>query len=289
MSEPPKRMKKATPEDKENVAVSNIQSSVKVEKKARMFVPASFKKTKKDVPPGYNRVMSLKVMALREELHQRSLDTTGLKKDLQVRLLNAIAEEIEDSKKRENKSVVKSAQKAKRPKVAQDGNGDVQMKDSKNDSNDARCDSSKMDIDEEATRRMNDAPEAKSSPKKNEAAKETTVAKSFLKSTAELFSPSKIANKMHSSKQKPIDMEVSSVVENDASKKQQAPQSGRMPLKEGLKKTASAILSSASPSRKASVSHPTKSPAVHNESVAKAKVDIKEQDAPVNEIAAAAE
>lgn len=271
-------MKKATPVDKENVAVSNVMSSVKPEKKARKFVPASLKKAKKDVPPGYNRVMSLKVMALREELRQRSLDTTGLKKDLQQRLLKAIAEE-EDSKKRENRSVIKSAQKAKRPKLAQDGDGDVQMKDAEiSSSNEARRDSSKMDIDEEA-------PVAKSSPKKVEA-KETTVAKSFLKSTAELFSPSKIANKMHSSKKEPMDMEVSSVVEKDVIKTQEAPKSGRKPLKEGLKKTASAILSSASPSRKAFVSQPTMS-SVHKESAVKAKANVNEQDGLVNEIAPA--
>lgn len=269
----PKRMKKTASADKENSAVSNVKSVLQVEKKARKLVPASIKKAKKDVPPGYNHVMSLKVMALREELRQRKLDTTGLKKDLQKRLLKAIEEEV--SKKRENKSVIKSAAKAKKPPpIADDEDGDVQMKDTEASSNEIRRDSSKMDIDEDATRRMNDASAVKASAKKG--AKETTVGKSFLKKTAELFSPSKSTSKMHSSKKEEVTLNASSVVVKDAGKKQEAPQSGRKPLKDGLKKTASAILS-ASPGQKAPFS---------KGSAVKAKTTVTTQEVPPKEASA---
>lgn len=272
----PKRMKKTASADKENVADSVVKSVVKVEKDPKSAVPASIKKAKMEVPPGFNHVTSLKVTALREELRQRNLDTTGLKKDLQKRLLKAIEEE--DSKKRGNKSVVKSDVKAKKkpPLTAGGGDGDVQMKDSETCTNKVRRDSSKMDIDEDVSHSP-----VKPSAKKKEAAMEATVAKSFLKSTAELFSPSKIAAKLHSSKKERGDMDVSLVVEKVAIKKLEDPESGRKPLKEGLKKTASAILS-ASPVRKAPVSQLAKYPFL-NGSASQAKTMVKTQEASVKE------
>lgn len=92
----PKRMKKAatttTAADKENVAVSNVKSE-RTEKPKRKAIPASSRKAKKaDArPTEYLRVMSLKVAELRTELRKRNLDTTGLKKELQNRLLTEMA------------------------------------------------------------------------------------------------------------------------------------------------------------------------------------------------------
>jgi hypothetical protein len=203
---------------------------------------------------------------------------------LQKRLLKAIAGE--ESKKRENKSVIKSAQKAKRPKIAKDGDGDVQMKDAKTICIKPRRDSSKMDIDEDATRTQHDASVVNSGPKKADS-KETTVAKSFLKSTAELFSPNKIPSKMHSSKKEGGNSEVSSVGLKESSKKVEgAPQSGSKPIKEGLMKTACMILSSASPAQKASMLQSAKSP-FRKGSTGKAKNAAKAQDVPVNKASSA--
>jgi len=267
--------------EKENVAASNVKSVVEPEKKAKKVVPASVKKAVDgQQQPGYVRVMSMKVSELRSELRQRNLDTTGLKKDLQKRLLEDIT--VEESKKQESKSGVKSAVKASMPAIAKDGDGDVRMEDA--ETSDSRRDSSKMDVDEDAALRP-DASAVKTSAKKEKvAAKEATVAKSFLKNTADLFSPGRIAAKMHSAKKEMKTKETASVplaVAKETNQKPVATQSGRSSLTDGLKKTASAILS-ASPVRKAPVSKSTKSPYPKGSAV-KAKPVVHKQEDPVEE------
>lgn len=258
----PKRLKKTV--DKENVAVMNSKNVAKVEKE-KAAVPASIKKKAREGDKPLP-VMSMKVIQLRNELLQRGLDTTGLKKDLQRRLMEHIEAE-ERKKQQESKSVLKSAVKAKAAASAKkDRDGDVRMKDA-----DTSCDN--MDVDEDASRRPDD--------EKKDAAKETTVAKSFLKSTAELFSPNKIAAKMHSSKESKEVAEIPIKVAKEANARPGATQSGRNSLTDGLKKTASAILS-ASPARKAPVAKPSKSPFAKG-SAAKAKSVAKPQEAPVKE------
>lgn len=256
----PKRMKKSA--EKENVAASNVTSAVKVEKMVKKVALSSVKKSKAAAqghPPEYLRIMSLKVLELRNELRELNLDTTGLKKDLQKRLLEAI--EVEANTKKESKSIVKSAVKSTKPVASciKDGDGDVQMKDI--DSSDSHRDSSKMDVDEHDPRSMNDASAKLASAKKQKVVKEKTVAKSFLKSTAEMFSPTKISAKMHSAKKEQKVVELPAVVATATvhETNMATTQSGRSSLTDGLKKTASAIFS-ASPVRKQTNAKSARSP-----------------------------
>ena len=279
-------MKKATT-DKENDSVSNVKSE-KVEK-PKIAMPASIKKAEVN-PPGYLRVMSLKVAELRVELRQRKLDTTGLKKDLQKRLLEDIAA-AEDKQKESSKSLSNSVTKAKKPFISspKDGDGDVRMKDAQTTGSDR--DSGKMDVDEDTVPKMNKEYATKAFAKKGAAqatkagGQDTTVAKSFLKSTADLFSPSKIAAKIHSMKREEGVMEKPVVVAKETNEKPEALQPGRNSLADGLKKTASAILS-ASPARKATPSHLKKSP-FSKGSAGKVKPVLKRQEATVEETTSA--
>lgn len=281
MTVEPKRLKTTT--DKENVAVpKNIKSAVKPEEKSKKVIPASAKKVSAKKSAQHHAdeslpIMSMKVIQLRNELRKRNLDTTGLKKDLQRRLMEHV-QAIEIKKRPESKSVIKSAVKAKALAAAssarKDRDGDVRMEESKtSDGDGSRRGSSNMDVDEDETARRT---------KGVEAAKETTVAKSFLKSTAELFSPQKIASKMHSSKKNDqIAVDLTSSVTNETNQKPSAPQSGRKSLTDGLKKTASAIFSSASPARKVPVTQAAKSPYTKASAVIAKSVVKPKEEAPV--------
>lgn len=290
--EPPKRLKKTTTtNEKENEKAIVSKSAVKAEKKSRKAVPASAKKTsaKRDQPSQQQHVdvMQMKVAQLKTELNARNLDSTGLKKVLQARLLKHIQEE-ESKKRQESRSVIKSAKKAKTASAAaavsssakkKDRDGDVRMEDV-DATNDSRRDSSKMDVDEDdASSRM------KKDAAPSSTAKETTVAKSFLKNTAELFSPNKIAAKVHHSAKKDkavVDLTSSAVKEKKA--EATTTHSGRSSLTAGLKKTASAFLSASSPAHKApsSSQQRPKSPFVHKSAMkSSASSVVKPKEAPV--------
>jgi hypothetical protein len=274
-------MKPTTASDKENVveSVGNSKMSVqtKLLKKAisaasvKKAVPASVQKapaSKFDRHPSYLHIMSLKVSDLRVELRQRGLDMTGLKKELQNRLLKDVVEG--ESKPRESENASKSAASLEKAEEAADGGADVEMKDATNDPVGA-----KMEVYAEAVpswnESMTDVTALSVSGKQATAAsedrakvpepdvKETTVGKSFLKSTAALFSPGRIASKIVTLKQDANVSEHSLVVPCETKQKPDAIQPLRNSLADSFKKTASAILS-ASPIGKAKTVQSSKSP-----------------------------
>lgn len=272
-------MKPMTESDKENAAESfgdNKKSVQAILKKAmsaasvKKAVPESVKKEptpKLDTHPSYLRVMSLKVADLRSELHQRGLDTTGLKKELQNRLLREVA--VAESKPQESKNASKPAASLKKVDEVDDGGSDVQMKDATKDHTYA-----KMDVYAESVpswnESMTDVTAVSISGKQDTASddqdkmperelKVTIVGKSFLKSTAELFSPSKFASKFLSLKQDGDVAEPSLVVPSETKQKPDAIRPSRNSLAASFKKSASSILS-ASPVGKSKPIEANKSP-----------------------------
>lgn len=258
-----KEAKPTTESDKENAAESvgdNKKSVQAILEKAmsaasvKKTVVASVKKEtapKLDAHPIYLCVMSLKVADLRSELQQRGLDTTGLKKkELQNRLLREV--EGAESKLQESKNASKPAVSLEKGEKVGDEVSDIQMNDATKDHTDA-----KMDVYAESVpswnESMTDVTAMAISGKQATASddqdtmpqpdlKVTIVGKSFLKSTAELFSPSKLASKFLSSKHDGDVAEPSSGVSNETKQEPDAIQPSKNLLADSFKKSASTIL-----------------------------------------------
>jgi hypothetical protein len=273
-------MKPTTACDKENtvhsVENSKLSSKTKLLKKAvsaasvKKAIPASTQKapeSRVDTHPSYLRIMSLKVSDLKNELRQRELDTTGLKKELQNRLLKDVVKGESNTKASKNSS--KSVASLEKAKEAVDGGADVEMKDATKVPTDAEMEVC-VESDPSWNESMTDVTTMSFSNKQATASeyrvkvpepdvKETDVGKSFLKSTVELFSPGRIASKVMSSK-RDADVSVpSTFVPCETKQKPEAIRPLRNSLAESFKKTASAILS-ASPIGKAKATQSTKSP-----------------------------
>ena len=257
----PKRPKPTTL-DKENTTLNtenNLSNAEKLKKSVASMrkAPASVKKApesmgKKD--QDYIPVMSLKVADLRNELRKLGLDTSGLKKELQKRLLEALADSVaprDESKKAASFEVKTESVPSKMP------DNDVQMTDMSSSQSTKNAKVEKAPAFNTHASRVDSSSEEQSSARFDQKSismqtgKEKVVGKSFLKSTADFFSPKKIASKVQSLTHQSDPSESGPEVPKETQRKSS--------FTEGLKRTASAILS-ASPSSKAKPAPSVKSP-----------------------------
>lgn len=257
-------------ENSKMLAQPNLLKKAISEASVKKAIPAGTQKaeaSKFDRHASYLRIMSLKVCDLKVELRQRGLDTTGLKKELQNRLLEDVVEG--ESKTQAGKNALKATAVLERSDRAVDGGTDVEMKDATKDPINTTMDDNvesgptwnepMTDVTDRSVcgKEATDGEYRAKVPAHD--VKETVVGKSFLKSTAEIFSPGRIASKLMPSKQVADVSVPSSDAPCETKQKPGAIQPSRNSLADSFKKTASAILS-ASPIGKAKTMRSSKSP-----------------------------
>jgi hypothetical protein len=215
-----------------------------------------------DSHPQYLAVMSKKVAELRKELKARGLEATGLKKDLQQRLLQSIIDAERSSSssggsassgnadesihKEEEEPDKQQRLPAKSPFSKVEDHAQEEEPDEEDDDEPVDDLMSFEPAPKENTNdRMSvDAPVtvvvAKSAAKKKPVpqAKPVAVQQSFVKSTAALFSPNKLTSKFQ--QPRPHEVPLSQ------QKKKAAPLSPFASFKKNIVKTASTLLSSSS-------------------------------------------